>query len=85
VPQPTLSLSETEAGHWRRVSGGVLIRLHKLIPATDGRRVLPEVEDGQQSLVDAPLLLWTHTAYKVAQAAGIDSANLFNKDTGRLA
>jgi hypothetical protein len=49
------------------------------------RHVLAEAENSQQSLVDAPLLLWTKTADKVAQAAGVDSANLLDEDTGRLA
>ena len=29
-------------------------------------RVLAKAENGQQRLIDAPLLLWTHTTYKVA-------------------
>lgn len=55
------------------------------LDTADGTRVLAEAENSQQSLVDAPLLLWTNTADKVAQAAGVDSANLLHEDTGRLA
>ena len=47
--------------------------------------LLPEAENGQQSLVDAPLLLWSHPAHKVAQAACVDCANLLHEDAGDLA
>lgn len=49
------------------------------------RRVLPKAENGQQSIVDAPPLLWAQTTNKVAQPAGVDGADLFNEYTRRLA
>jgi hypothetical protein len=48
-------------------------------------RRLPEAENGQQSFVDAPLLLGTDTAHKFAQTACVDYANLLDEHTGRLA
>jgi len=47
-------------------------------------RLLPEAENGQQSFVDAPLLLRTDPAHKVAQAARVDCADLLYKDAGGL-
>jgi hypothetical protein len=47
-------------------------------------RLLPETENGQQSFVDAPLLLRTDPADKVSQAAGVDSADLLDKDAAGL-
>jgi hypothetical protein len=49
-----------------------------------GMRLLPEAENGQQSFVNAPLLLWTDATYKVPKTARVDCANLFDKDAGDL-
>jgi len=46
--------------------------------------LLPEAENGQQSFVDAPLLLRTDPADKVSYAARIDGADLLDKDAGFL-
>jgi len=46
--------------------------------------MLPEAQNGQQSFVDAPLLLRTDPVDKVAQATGVDCANLLNKDAGGI-
>jgi hypothetical protein len=45
---------------------------------------LPQTENGQQSFVDAPLLLRTNAADQVSQPTGIDSADLLDKDAGNL-
>jgi len=47
-------------------------------------RALPEAENGQQSFIDAPLLLRTDPADKVSKAAGIDCADLLDKDAAVL-
>jgi len=44
-------------------------------------RPLSEAKNGQQSFVDGPLLLRIHPADKIAQAAGVDCADLL--DQGR--
>ncbi len=47
-------------------------------------RLLPEAENGQQSFVDAPLLLRTDATHKVSQAARVHGANLLDNDAGDL-
>ena len=45
---------------------------------------LAEAKDGDEGLVDAPLLFWTHPAYKLAESSGIDRPDLLNQDPGDL-
>jgi hypothetical protein len=47
-------------------------------------RLLPETENGQQSFVDAPLLLRTDAANQHSQPADVDSADLLDKYAGSL-
>ncbi len=48
-------------------------------------RLLAEPKNGQQSFVDAPLLLRTDPADEVSEAAGVDCANLLDKNATSLA
>jgi hypothetical protein len=43
-----------------------------------------EAENGQQSFIDAPLLLRTDPSDKVSKAARIDCADLLDEDAGAL-
>ena len=52
--------------------------------AQASNRLLPETENGQQRFVDAPLLLRSDPADQLSEAAGVDSANLLDKDAGDL-
>lgn len=45
---------------------------------------LAEAKDGHEGLVDAPLLFWSHPAYKLAESSGIDGPDLLNQDPGGL-
>ena len=54
------------------------------ISAQPSERLLPETENGQQRFVDAPLLFRSDPADQLSQAAGVDSANLLDKDAGDL-
>lgn len=47
-------------------------------------RLLPEPKNSQQSFVDAPLLLGSDPADEVSEAAGVDCANLLDKDATGL-
>jgi len=48
-------------------------------------RNLSEAKDGEECLVDAPLLFRTYSPDQVAESRGIDCSNLFDEDPGRLA
>ncbi len=49
-----------------------------------GMRLLAEPENGQQSFVDAPLLLRTDPTDEVSEAAGIDCTDLLDEDASGL-
>jgi hypothetical protein len=46
---------------------------------------LAKTEDGEQSFVDAPLLLWANVADEFAKSACVDCPDLFDKHSGCLA
>jgi hypothetical protein len=45
---------------------------------------LAESKDGDEGLVDAPLLFWSHLAHEVTEASGVDGADLLNQDANGL-
>ena len=45
---------------------------------------LAESKDGDEGLVDAPLLFWSHPAQKLAESSGIDGPGLLNQHPGGL-
>src|SRR5580693_7552669 len=59
-------------------------RCHHEAMLPPSARLLPETENGQQSFVDAPLLLRTDAADQRSQPADVDSADLLDKDAGSL-
>jgi hypothetical protein len=46
---------------------------------------LAKTEDGEESFVDAPLLLGAHVADQIAESAGVDRPDLFDEHPGCLA
>ena len=47
--------------------------------------LLPEPEDGQQCLVDSPLLFRAYTAHQLSKSAGVDGAYLLHEHAGFFA
>jgi hypothetical protein len=53
--------------------------------ATPGWYSLPQAENGQECLVNPPLLFGSDPAYQMTEPASIDRAHLLDKDPCRLA
>jgi hypothetical protein len=44
------------------------------------RILLAETQNGRQSFIDAPLLVWGDPPHQVAKLAGVDGADLLDED-----